>query len=120
MTASSCLVYHRRTGSLVAFGLVMVALLAPHLALADESEGDQDVARELREHRDIVSLDDIVKRIERQDHGVVVSVELIRVGKYWVCRPQVVRFVSGRLSRPGMFDPHRELTCFAQLSSLSF
>jgi hypothetical protein len=89
-------------------------------ALADESEGDQDVARELRDHRDIVSLGDIVKRIERQDHGVVVSVELIRVGKYWVCRPQVVRFVSGRLSRPGMFDPHMEFTCFAQLSSLSF
>lgn len=92
LTASLWLVDRMSTGwrTLVAFGLVVMALLAPHAALADESEDDQDVARELHDRGDIGSLGDILKRIEKQDHGVVVNVELVRVGERWVYRLQVV------------------------------
>lgn len=92
LTAFSWLVDHMSKGrrTMVAFGLVITALLASYPALADESEDDQDVARELHDRGDIGSLRDILKRIEQQDHLVVVNVDLVHVGDRWVYRLQVV------------------------------
>lgn len=85
-------VNHMSTGwrTLVAFGLVAMALLAPRAVLADESEDDHEVARELHDRGDIGSLGDILKRIEEEDHGVVVNVDLVRISDRWVYRLQVV------------------------------
>jgi uncharacterized membrane protein YkoI len=70
--------------------LAVFALLAPTAALADEGEDDHEVARELYEHGDIKSLEEVLAKLKRETPGDVVGVGLIRAGDRWVYRFQVI------------------------------
>lgn len=74
----------------VAVALVAFALLVPTAALADEGEDDHEVARELYEHGDIKSLEDILAKLKRDTPGDVVGIDLTRAGDRWVYRFQVI------------------------------
>jgi uncharacterized membrane protein YkoI len=66
-------------------------LLAAGGAFADEQEDEEhDQARELLEHGQIHSLNEILQSISRSIDGEVVSVELTQINNRWVYRLQIV------------------------------
>ena len=82
---------------LVIGGIAALVLAVPYAARAD-SDGNHDRARELYEHGEIQSLDDILRIAEARAPGDVISVDLLRLGDKWVYRFQIVASDGHRTS----------------------
>lgn len=85
-----------RSSSLLAVALIGVALATASPVRADDDD-DHDLARELYEHGEILSLPEILKLVAERIPGQVIAIDLVRDGERWIYRLQIVTSDGRRL-----------------------
>ncbi len=86
-----------RSRSLIAVAVLAAVLAAAAPPARADDDEDHDLARDLYEHGEILSLPDILRLVAERVPGEVIAVDLVRDGERWVYRLQIVTGDGRRL-----------------------